>query len=296
MTVPRQILPGACYLVTRRCAQRQFLLRPSKTTNDVFLFLLAVAARRFRVQVHAYCVMSNHIHLVVTDTEARLPAFHQFLDALVARALNASLGRWEAFWAPNSYSAVKLVSPSDIVDKTAYVLANPVSAGLVRSGRLWPGLWSDPDRIGEGMTEIHRPTHFFREKGALPGKVALELSTPPGFDSPADFRDRVTAALAERQREAERRVGKAGFLGVARVLQQKPMARPASTEPRRDLNPRIAAKNTWTRIEALNRVAEFVQAYRSALAARRAGTIGVVFPAGTYLLRVAHGVPCEAFR
>lgn len=30
----------------------------------------------------------------------------QFLDALVARAINASLGRWEAFWAPNSYSAV----------------------------------------------------------------------------------------------------------------------------------------------------------------------------------------------
>jgi hypothetical protein len=146
------------------------------------------------------------------------------------------------------------------------------------------------------MTEVHRPTHFFREKGALPDKVALELSTPPGFDSPADFRDRVTAALAERQREAERRVGKAGFLGVARVLQQKPMARPASTEPRRDLNPRVAAKNTWKRIEALTRVAEFVQAYRSALAARRAGTIGVVFPAGTYLLRVAHGVPCEAFR
>jgi REP element-mobilizing transposase RayT len=295
MTVPRQILPGACYLVTRRCAQRQFLLRPSKTTNDVFLFLLAVAARRFRVRVHAFCVMSNHIHLVVTDTEARLPAFHQFLDALVARAVNASLGRWEAFWAPNSYSAVKLVAPNDIVDKTAYVLANPVSAGLVRSGRLWPGLWSDPDQIGRAVTEIHRPRHFFREKGALPQKVALELTTPPGFDSPADFRDRVTAALDERQREAERRVGKRGFLGVARVLQQKPMARPASMEPRRDLNPRVAARNTWKRIEALARAAEFVRSYRSALAARRAGNIGVVFPAGTYLLRVAHGVPCEAF-
>jgi putative transposase len=62
MTAPRQILPGAIYLVTRRCAQRQFFLRPSKTTNEVFLYLLAVAARRFGVVVHAYCVLSNHFH------------------------------------------------------------------------------------------------------------------------------------------------------------------------------------------------------------------------------------------
>src|SRR5262245_5097062 len=87
VTAPRQVLPRATYLVTRRCAQRQFLLKPSKTTSEVFLYVLAVAAERFGIQVHAFCVLSNHFHLVVTDPQARLPAFHQFLDALVARAL-----------------------------------------------------------------------------------------------------------------------------------------------------------------------------------------------------------------
>jgi REP element-mobilizing transposase RayT len=270
------------------------LLRPSKTTNDVFLFLLAVAARRFGIKVHAFCVMSNHTHLVLTDTEARLPAFHQFLDALVARALNASLGRWEAFWAPNSYSAVKLVSPQDIVDKAAYVLANPASAGLVRSGRLWPGLWSDPNRIGSGALDVQRPEHFFSAKGALPEKAALELTAPPGFASSSDFRDRVVAALARREKEAERRV-RGRFLGVAKVLAQKPTGHPASFEPRRNLNPRVAARNTWKRIEALCRVAAFVREYRLAWAARRAGAVDAVFPAGTYLLRVAPGVPCVGF-
>lgn len=57
MTAPRQVLPGTTYLVTRRCAQRQFFLRPSKTTNDSFLYLLAVAAQRFEIQVHAFCVL-----------------------------------------------------------------------------------------------------------------------------------------------------------------------------------------------------------------------------------------------
>ena len=69
--------------------------------------------------------MSNHFHLVVTDRTARLPAFGQYLDSLVARAVNASLGRWESFWGPSSYSAVVLTSPDDILDKVAYVLANP---------------------------------------------------------------------------------------------------------------------------------------------------------------------------
>ena len=94
MTAPRQVLQGTTYLVTRRCTQRQLLLKPSKVTNAVFGYLLAVAARRYGVEVHAYCVLSNHYHLVVTDPQARLPAFQQFLDALVARAVNAHLGRW----------------------------------------------------------------------------------------------------------------------------------------------------------------------------------------------------------
>jgi REP element-mobilizing transposase RayT len=294
MTAPRQVLPAATYLVTRRCAQRQFLLKPSTVTNDVFLYLLAVAAQRFGIQVHAFCVLSNHFHLVVTDTQARLPAFHQFLDALVARALNASLGRWEAFWAPNSYSAVRLLSPSDILDKSAYVLANPVAAGLVRTGRLWPGLWSAPERIGAEPFDVRRPTHFFDPKGCLPETVSLQLIPPPGFASGDEFREKLAVEVAELEARASRNAT-GGFLGVARIVAQKTTGRPGPGEPRRTLNPRVAARDKWKRIEALGRLAEFLRAYRHAWAARREGKRNVIFPCGTYALRVVHGVPCAAF-
>jgi REP element-mobilizing transposase RayT len=207
-------------------------VRPSKSTNEIFLYLLAVAARRFDIQVHAYCVLSNHFHLIVTDPHARLPAFHQFLDALVARAVNASLGRWESFWAPNSYSAVALVSPEDVLDKAAYVLANPVAAGLVRSGRQWPGLWSAPEWIGGEALEVRRPKHFFDPQGPLPEQVSLQLEAPPGFASAAEFRERLSAALAPREAEAVR-AARGGLAGVKRVLSQKPTGRPAPGEPRR---------------------------------------------------------------
>lgn len=293
MTVPRRVVPGAIYLVTRRCAQRQFLLKPSPLANDVFLYLLALAAQRFEILVHAFCVMSNHYHLVVTDPKARLPAFHQLLDALVARALNAALGRCESFWAPNSYSAVTLVSPEDIADKTAYVLANPVAAGLVRSGRLWPGLWSAPEAIGGEPLDVRRPGHFFDPAGSLPEKLTLQLTPPPGFASAEVFREQLSACLVQREAQAARDVG-GSFLGVAGVLRQKASGRPSRGEARGRLSPRIAAHDKWKRFEALGRLMDFLRSYRSAWQARCDGD-AAVFPYGTYLLRVVHGVPCEGF-
>lgn len=293
MTAPRQLLPGASYLVTRRCAQRQFLLRPSRATNQTFLYVLALAAARYHVQVHAFCVLSNHVHLVVTDPDAKLPAFHQFLDALVARAVNSSLGRWEAFWAPDTYSAVRLVSPSDVVDKAAYVLANPVEAGLVGAGNVWPGMWSAPERIGGEAFVVERPKHFFDPRGGLPDRVSLQLTVPPGFDSAEQFRGELERALERREADARlRHTGRGGFLGVDRVLAQKPFARPGRGEPRRGLNPRVAARDKWKRIEALGRLVEFLRSYRAAWNARRAGAEDTLFPHGTYLLRVLHDVRC----
>jgi putative transposase len=292
MTAPRQVLPGTTYLVTRRCSQRQFFLRPSRLTNEIFLYVLAVAAQRFGIKVHAFCVLSNHYHLVVTDPSARLPEFGQYLDSLTARALNRALARWENFWAPNSYSAVALATPEDVLDKAAYTLANPVAAGLVRHGKQWPGLWSDPECIGSAPLQAPRPKVFFSRKGGMPASASLKLTVPPGFGSAKAFREALAAAVTEHEVKATESGRE--FLGVAKVLAQKPNARPASAEPRRALNPRVGARDKWKRIEMLNRLVRFLTAYREAWSARQAGEANVIFPAGTYLLRVAHGVSCAA--
>ena len=289
MTAPRQVLKGTSYLVTRRCLHRQFLLRPCAIVEQVFSYVLALSARRYGVRVHAYCVLSNHYHLVVTDPDARLPAFQQYLDAFVARAVNAHLGRWETFWAPSSFSAVALASAPDVVEKTAYVLANPVAAGLVPSGRQWPGLWSRPEDFG-GELIVKRPAHFFAEKSHLPESVPLELSVPLGFESAAAFRAQVDGALAVREDEAHRRTS--GFLGADRVLAQRPLDRPRPCEPRRGLIPRVGARDRWKRVELIRRLKTFLSDYRVALREWRAGHRSPTFPAGTYLMRVAHGVTC----
>ena len=291
MTTPRQVLPGTTYLITHRCVRRQFLLRPSRLVNEVFLYVMAVAAQRYGILVHAYCVLSNHFHLVLTDPEARLPAFQQFLGSLVGRAINASLGRREDVFARASFSAVSLISASDVVDKAAYTLANPVAARLVRSARQWPGLWSAPETIGAGAVQVRRPKHFFDPKGGMPATVAFELTPPPGCGGAEEFRGQLVTALAEREAEAVR--GATGFLGVLKVLAQKPTAFPKSAERMGKLNPRVAARDKWKRIEALGRLVEFISSYREALRAWREDRSTALFPAGTYLMRVAHGVACE---
>ena len=83
------------------------------------------------------------------------------------------------------------------------------------------------------------------------------------------------------------------MLGPTRVLAQKPFARPTPGEPRFELNPRVAARDKWKRVEILSSLKTFLRDYRAAWLERKAGVMAVVFPAGTYHLRVMHGVQCS---
>ena len=282
MSRHRQILPGTTYLVSRRCAQRQFLLRPCKRVNRIFRFCLALAASRSGIQLHAYCALSNHYHLVLTDPNGKLPEFMHWFNAYVAKSVNALLGRWEAFWAQGSYSAVLLPDTQAILKGLVYVYTNPVDAGLVRRARDWPGALSLPADIHAPPLEVRRPRGFFRDQGPVPSSVPLTLSIPKRL---LDERDDVITLLErlvrEREEELQLRAQAQGikFLGRRRVLRQSPWARPRDPEPRRGLNPRVACRDKWKRIEVLQRLKEVLADYREArrryLASVRDGNFSV---------------------
>jgi len=46
---PSQVVPGRDYMITRRCSERRFFLRPDQDTNNVFRYCLALAAQRAKV-------------------------------------------------------------------------------------------------------------------------------------------------------------------------------------------------------------------------------------------------------
>jgi hypothetical protein len=239
--------------------------------------------------------MSNHWHGVVTDPEARLPEFLERFHRLVARALNAILGRWENLWSSDKPSVVRLVSDEDVLEKMAYVIANPTAAGLVSAPSEWPGVLEH--RFGT-RTSIKRPETFFRREGKLPETTPLEISRPDIFRglSDADLASclaRAVDRLVDRAGQILRKAGRA-FLGARAVLRQDPRSSPATREEKRTPNPRIAAARPAERLDALQRMAAFIRTYRTAWQAWRSGGQDVVFPAGTYALRRLACVTCLA--
>ena len=293
MTLPRQVLPGSRYLITRRCTQRQFLLRPSRVTNQNIEYCLALAAERAGILLHAVCFMSNHWHGVLTDPEARLPEFLEIFHKLVAKAQNASLGRWENLWSSDKTSAVLLVSENDVLEKMAYTLANPTVAGLVKAPHEWPGVISS--RFGEER-EVEMPDDFFDHEGALPEALTLKFVRPRILVSLGDaqLQARLNAEVAKRVKRAREDMMLRGlpFVGRDAVLRQAFSAVPKTPAPRRNPSPRIAARSTPERVHAIRRMLDFVREYRAVWHDWRNGNRAAVFPLGTYALRIYARVAC----
>jgi hypothetical protein len=195
-------------------------------------------------------------------------------------------GRWENFWAAEQVSVVRLVSRKDILDKMAYALGNPAKDHLVEKAIDWPGVSSLPSLLCGKELRAHRPKHFFREDGAMPKEVTLKFSRPQGFEnlSHEQFVALVTKRIAKVEDEARRERRGGRVLGVKQILRQRPTDCPSTQAPRRELNPRVAARNKWQRIEALRRNKVFQRAYAAARDAFKLGLGNVMFPAGTYWL------------
>jgi REP element-mobilizing transposase RayT len=298
MSKPRRVLPGSTYLITRRCLRRQFLLRPSRDVNQVFLFCLAHSAGKCGIEVHAFCVLSNHYHLVVTDPLAKLPEFMQWLDLYVSKCLNARYGRWGAFWEPEKYGGVQIIESADVLDKIVYTLANPVAAGLVRWGSEWPGLRSRIEDTGSAEWVATRPGFYFDPEGPVPEEARLRLVRPPIFAELSDeaFVSLLRERYSEREREIQSAFDEEGrkFLGRSAVRKQSRDDYARSHEKKRTLNPRIACKRKWPRIQVLEQLTEWAAQYAEALTFYLSGDHTACFPPGTYWMRVQFDVRCYA--
>ena len=113
----------------------------------VFLAILAEASERFELLVDGYCLMTNHVHLVVTPRhETSLAEALKRTNQLYAQYVNRFHGRSGHLWQDRFFSC-----PLDEVHyrrALVYIERNPVRARLRRKAWRWP--WSSAAAHCEG--------------------------------------------------------------------------------------------------------------------------------------------------
>lgn len=134
----RIVVPGVAHHVTQRGNNQQdvFLVDDDRRA---YLRLLKEQADKYELEVLGYCLMNNHVHLVVRPYEAAS------LANAVGRThwrytqyVNALHGRSGHLWQSRFYSCA--LDERHTVAALRYVERNPVSAGLVTQA--WEYEWS----------------------------------------------------------------------------------------------------------------------------------------------------------
>jgi len=292
MTMPRPIVPGRTYLVTRRVTQRQLWLKPTKLTRACFHYCVAVAQKRSGVRLHALVCMSNHYHAVVTDVAGKLPKFTYWLHKYLARAINTWYGRGENLWDNRQPNHVLLGDAGAVIKEIGYTLANPSHHDLLEHSREWPG---PRTRLRDllGTEEVcSRPATYFKEDGDMPDVATLRIDRPDltSHLTDRDYIEHIARSIGEHEAKAraERRSTGKRVLGIARILAARPGSTPGRRNQRRQLVPRVACNDPVERRRLLAELGEFLGLYRRALALWRAGHHGVTWPPGTYQMRLLH--------
>ncbi|MBM3539161.1 MAG: transposase [Alphaproteobacteria bacterium] len=130
---------------------------------------LAEAAAEYGCAVHAYVLMTNHIHLLVTPARAdSLPRTMQSLGRRYVRYVNDLYRRTGTLW-EGRYRAAPIDSEAYFLSCCRYIELNPVRAGIVPT--LADYAWSSWRAHAEGASDPLLSEHdLYRRLGATPAE------------------------------------------------------------------------------------------------------------------------------
>lgn len=135
----RVSVPGYPYHVIQRGNNRQPIFR-SDADREFMRGLLAENAARFEVAIHAYVLMGNHFHLLVSPlAQDGLPRMMQAVGRRYVRHFNDAYQRTGTLW-EGRYKSALVQSERYLLACMVYMDLNPVRAGMVALAQEYP--WS----------------------------------------------------------------------------------------------------------------------------------------------------------
>ena len=146
MSRPTRIeFEGAWYHVMNRGAGRRDVFT-TDSQREYFLSLLSVVSERFNAEIHAYCLMSNHYHLLIRTPNGNLQRIMRHINGVYTQYYNRSEGVDGALFR-GRYKAVLVDAQNYWQHLSRYIHRNPIDAGMVESLSDYP--WSSyPAYIG----------------------------------------------------------------------------------------------------------------------------------------------------
>jgi REP-associated tyrosine transposase len=218
---PRFYLPDVPVHIVQRGHSREPVFFDSQD-YATYAYWVSEAAPRYGVSVHAFVLMTNHIHLLVTPSEiSSISLFMQYMGRHYVPYINHKYGKTGSIW-EGRYKASMVDEEGYFLTVMRYIELNPVRAGMVEA----PGhyRWSSfchnagtreisfvrghPVYVSLGKSEEHR-YEVYRElfNGHIdPSAIkqiadAWQTGTPLGNQL---FRDKIEARLSQRVGQARR--------------------------------------------------------------------------------------------
>lgn len=128
---PRYHVPGDFYHVIARGNQQQDIFRQE---DDYLRYLsyLAIYAPKYAVKVHAYALMTNHVHLIVQEGDHPLGLFMKGVQQGYAQYVNKRYEQTGHLF-QGRYKAFRIDGDQYLLTLVRYIHLNPVNAGLVQN-------------------------------------------------------------------------------------------------------------------------------------------------------------------
>ena len=280
---PRRLLPGGTHFVTRRTFEGIFRCVPLEEIKEILLFCMIHAANKFDIEIHGFCFMSNHYHLIVTDPHQNLSDFMRWMNQNSSRCINHYLGRRGPIWAPEPFSSQELHYDEDILDKLVYTICNPTQAQSVAHPSEWIGNISLPEHFRNDYEfQAQRPKSFKEEGGTIPKTTSLKLTIPSIFESSEEFISELETKIKIRCEEIadELKLEEKSFEGIENICLD-PNYRPENPYIDSEIDPRIACKDKERRKELLEGMIQFWKDHEESRQRVLKGVKDVRFPYGT---------------
>ena len=136
-------IPGLVYHITSRGVKRLPIFQDDADRQQ-FLRLLSRTRHEYPFQLHAYCLMTNHFHLLLQTVDHSLSKTMQYFKTAYAKWFNRQMGHvGHAF--QGRFHSIPVQEDAYFTTVARYIHLNPVKAGLVKRPEDYP--WSNYGRL-----------------------------------------------------------------------------------------------------------------------------------------------------